>query len=63
MQKKKSSSKAGWPEMIGFAEAQLKLAKLREMQLKALISVFKAHEQADDPCPSDLITSVRSRLP
>jgi hypothetical protein len=58
-----SSSGAGWSEIISYAEAQLKMAKLRENQLKALISVFKWHQEAGDICPSDLVSSTLKGRP
>jgi hypothetical protein len=60
MRKRKSTEGPQWPEIIAYAEDKLKRTKLRAGQLEALISVFRAHSEAGDPCPTELVKSIQS---
>jgi hypothetical protein len=56
---KKGSDTHNWAEIIEYGEEKLKRIKLRKTQLEALLRVFRAHSEAGDPCPTDLVSSVK----
>ena len=59
MSAKESSSSTNWAEIIEYTQDKLKKTKLRAKQLEALLTVFRAHSEAGDPCPADLVGSVK----
>jgi hypothetical protein len=52
--KRTSSKKAKWPDLIAYAEQKLARSRVKTAQLEAIIATFRAQAESGEPCPTEL---------
>ena len=65
MQRKQKTARTqkvtgNWRLLVDYSEAKLRRIRAGGAQLEAMIALFRAHAEAGDPCPIDLVDAIKA---